>query len=158
MICLTRVDNRLLHGQVAYAWTKELGINAILIANDAIAQDAVRKSMMKLAKPEGTKLVFKSITESARLINEGATDPYRLFVIVESVDDLMRLVQACPMIDEVNLGNASPHEGARAIDKTFYATSEEERVLLELEAKGVHIFLQRVPGVVATEFSSNTSS
>lgn len=158
MICSTRVDNRLLHGQVAYAWTKELGVNAILIANDAVAQDPVRKSMMKLAKPEGTKLVFKSVAESARLINAGATDPYRLFIIVESVTDLVRLVDACPKIDAVNLGNANPHEGTRAIDKTFYITPEEEQTLRELEAKGVRIFLQRVPDVAATEFSSAISS
>ena len=35
MIKMLRVDHRLLHGQVAFSWTGYLGVNCILIANDA---------------------------------------------------------------------------------------------------------------------------
>lgn len=51
MILLLRVDHRLLHGQVAFSWTQTLGADCILIANDAVAGDELRKTTMKLAKP-----------------------------------------------------------------------------------------------------------
>ena len=61
MILLLRVDHRLLHGQVAFSWTQTLGADCILIANDAVAGDELRKTTMKLAKPQGVKLVIKDI-------------------------------------------------------------------------------------------------
>ena len=69
MILMTRVDCRLLHGQTAVSWTSGLGADCILIANDAVITDELRKTTMKLAKPAGTKLVIKNMEDSiAQLI------------------------------------------------------------------------------------------
>nr|WP_294021233.1 PfkB family carbohydrate kinase [uncultured Lachnoclostridium sp.] len=64
MIKLVRVDHRLLHGQVAMAWTQSLDVDCMLIANDAIMKDEIRKTTLKLAKPNGVKLVMKNIEDS----------------------------------------------------------------------------------------------
>ena len=61
MIILTRVDHRLLHGQVAFSWTQSLGADCILIANDDVPTNDIRKTTIKLAKPQGVKLVIKTI-------------------------------------------------------------------------------------------------
>ena len=53
MIILTRVDHRLLHGQVAFSWTQSLGADCILIANDDVPTNDIRKTTIKLAKPQG---------------------------------------------------------------------------------------------------------
>jgi fructoselysine/glucoselysine PTS system EIIB component len=53
MIRLLRVDHRLLHGQVAVSWSQNLDIDAILIANDDVPMDELRKTTIKLAKPQG---------------------------------------------------------------------------------------------------------
>ena len=77
MIKLLRVDHRLLHGQVAFSWTTNLGADCILIANDGIMHDDLRKTTVKLSKPAGTKLVIKNIEDSIAAINSGVTDIYR---------------------------------------------------------------------------------
>ena len=64
MIKLLRVDHRLLHGQVAFSWTQFLGADCILIANDSLMQDELRKTTIKLAKPQGVKVVMKNIQDS----------------------------------------------------------------------------------------------
>lgn len=71
MIKLLRVDHRLLHGQVAMAWTQSLDSDCILIANDAVVNDNIRKTTMKLAKPNGVKLVMKNIEDSIAALNAG---------------------------------------------------------------------------------------
>lgn len=43
MISLVRIDDRLIHGQVAVVWTKHLGVNRILVANDQIVNNDVQK-------------------------------------------------------------------------------------------------------------------
>lgn len=61
MIKLLRVDHRLLHGQVAFSWTQSLGTDCILVANDDVPENDIRKTTIKLAKPQGVKLVIKKI-------------------------------------------------------------------------------------------------
>ena len=35
-IVLTRIDNRLIHGQVATMWSSSVGANLLLVANDEV--------------------------------------------------------------------------------------------------------------------------
>lgn len=93
MIKLLRVDHRLLHGQVAMTWTQELETNCILIACDAVVKDDVRKTTLKLARPAGVKLVIKSVDDSIEALRSGVTDKYRLFIVVESIEDAYRLAK-----------------------------------------------------------------
>lgn len=64
MIKKLRVDHRLLHGQVAFSWTSALNVDCILIANDSVMKDELRKTTLKMAKPNGVKLVMKNIEDS----------------------------------------------------------------------------------------------
>lgn len=112
MIKLLRVDHRLVHGQVAMTWTQELDTNCILIASDSVVKDDVRKTTLKLARPAGVKLVIKSIEDSIEALNSGVTDKYRLFIVVESIEDAYRLAKGHNGIDHVNIGGTKPREGA----------------------------------------------
>jgi len=98
MIVLTRVDHRLLHGQVAFSWTAHLSADCILVANDDAASDETKKTIIKLGKPSGVKLVIKNIDNSIKAINSGVTDKYKLFIVVESVDDAYKLVKGVDQI------------------------------------------------------------
>ena len=91
MILLTRVDHRLLHGQVAFSWTQGLGADCILIANDDVPTNDLRKTTIKLAKPQGVKLVIKNIEDSIVALQSGVTDKYKLFIVVESIADAKKI-------------------------------------------------------------------
>ena len=73
MIKLLRVDYRLVHGQVAISWSRHIGADCILVANDEVAKDEMRQSMLRLSKPQGMKLVIKSIEDSVKSIKSGIT-------------------------------------------------------------------------------------
>ena len=120
MIKLVRVDHRLLHGQVAMAWTQSLDVDCMLIANDAIMKDDIRKTTLKLAKPNGVKLVMKNIEDSITALNSGVTDKYKLFIIVESIEDAV-------------------HDNRMFAERAFYclnATQVEARRTDEKKPKG----------------------
>lgn len=78
MIKLTRIDYRLIHGQVAMAWTQSIGADCLLVASDTVVHDEMRKATLKLAKPSGCKLVIKSVSDAITALNAGVTDKYRL--------------------------------------------------------------------------------
>jgi len=145
MIKCLRVDHRLLHGQVAFSWTSHLSADCILIACDAVMKDEIRKASIKLAKPQGVKLVIKNIEDSIAAINSGATDKYKLFIVVESIADAARLVEGTTCIKSVNLGGTKAKEGTRNISKAVNVFPEEEEILKRLSQNGIEVEIRMVP-------------
>ncbi|GCF94108.1 PTS sugar transporter [Enterococcus florum] len=145
MILLTRVDHRLLHGQVAFSWTQTIGADCILIANNDVPTNEIRKTTIKLAKPQGVKLVIKNIEDSIAALKSGVTDKYKLFIVVESIADAYKLAEAYPEIKRINLGGIKAKEGSRSIGKSVNVVPEEEELLKQLVEKGIEIDIQQVP-------------
>lgn len=147
MVVLLRIDDRLIHGQVALAWTPALGADCILVANDAAAHDALQRSMLKLACPQGVKLVVKTIDDAIAALASGVTDRYRLFIVTGSIEDAHRIVSRCPDISTVNIGGC--RESARAIRRLSAAAPVTERdmdLIRDLIARGVEVEVRQVPG------------
>ncbi len=145
MIKLLRVDHRLLHGQVAVSWTKFLGTNCILIANDDLMNDKIRMSTINLAKPQGVKVVMKNLKDSIEAIKSGITDKYNLLIVVESVGDAVKLVEEIEDIKQINLGGTKPREGTKNISKAINLTDKEMDILMEVEEKGIEVEIRQVP-------------
>lgn len=145
MIKLLRVDHRLLHGQVAFAWTSSISADCILIANDDVVTNDLRKMSMKLAKPNGVKLVIKSIEDSIEAINSGVTDKYKLLIVVESIADACKLAKGCEQVKSINLGGTKANEKTKSISKAVNILPDEIEMLKELIDKGVEVEIRMVP-------------
>ncbi len=145
MIKLVRVDHRLLHGQVAFSWTSSLSADCILIANDEVVNDELRKTTMKLAQPHGVKLVIKNMEDSIAAINSGVTDKYKLLIVVESIKDVYALAKGCPQVKSINLGGTKAKENTRNISKAVNVLAEEEVLLKELIQDGIEVEIRMVP-------------
>ena len=87
MIKLLRVDERLVHGQVALAWTNSLNADCIFVVNDAVRNDKLRLTTLKMAVPAGVKFVSKNVEDAIDALNSGKTDKYKMLVVVDSVVD-----------------------------------------------------------------------
>ncbi|TLQ06942.1 PTS sugar transporter subunit IIB [Marinilactibacillus psychrotolerans] len=153
MIILTRVDHRLLHGQVAFSWTQSIGADCILIANDDVPINEIRKTTIKLAKPQGVKLVIKTIEDSIKALKSGVTDKYKLFIVVDSIEDAYKLATECPEVNKINLGGTKAEEGKENISKAVNVTLEEKKLLRELNSEGLDVYIQMVPSEKAVKIS-----
>lgn len=145
MILLFRVDHRLLHGQVVFSWCSALNPDCILVADDDVVHDELRKTTLRLGKPAGTKLVIKSIEDAVDSINQGRTDRYRLFAVVSNVRDAVRMALACDQITEIDLGGTKAGDDKRQVSRMVYLTPEEEALLSDAQQKGVDVYVQAVP-------------
>lgn len=145
MIKLMRVDHRLLHGQVAFSWTNALGTDCILIANDSVPTDDIRKTTLKLSKPNGVKLVIKTIDDAIAAINSGVTDKYKLFIIVETIHDAKRMVERCQTVRAVNLGGTRKAEEKKAISKFIFASESDIEDIRAMLQAGAEVELRQVP-------------
>lgn len=144
VIRLLRVDHRLLHGQVAFSWTNSLQADCILIASDKVVKDDVWKTTLKLAKPQGVKLVIKSISDSMEAINSGVTDKYNLIIVVSNIKDAYDLIKSCPIFKSVNLGGTKMIEGYQQISKQIFASKEEIILLNELIDDGIEVEVRQL--------------
>lgn len=145
MIVLCRVDHRLLHGQVAFTWTQSVGSNCILIANDAVAKDDLRMTALRVSKPNGVKLVIKSVDDSLKALNSGVTDKYKLMILCESIKDAARLVEGYDKIKSINLGGINNEAGKKQISKAISVNEEEVEILKELNDKGIELEVRMIP-------------
>lgn len=145
MVKLLRVDHRLLHGQVVFSWCSQINPNCILVANDQVVNDEVRKAALRLGKPNDVKLVIKNIADSIEAINNGKTDKYDLMIVVNSIDDAVRLARGAEEIRSINLGGTKAKQGTHALSNMVYVTDEEEELLRKVIKEGIEVFIQAVP-------------
>ena len=59
-IVLSRIDERLIHGQVGVQWVGFAGANLVLVANDEVAEDPVQQNLMEMVLAEGIAVRFWS--------------------------------------------------------------------------------------------------
>ena len=113
-ILLTRIDNRLIHGQVATQWSSYLGANLLLVANDKVAGDSMRQGLMDMAAPAGAQTRYFTIEKTINIIGKAA-DRQLIFIICENPQDVLKLVEGGVPIKKVNIGNMHMAEGKRQV-------------------------------------------
>jgi fructoselysine and glucoselysine-specific PTS system IIB component len=145
MIKLTRIDDRLLHGQVAFTWTPALGVDCLLIANDKVAKDEFMKMTISLAKPAGTKLLIKSIADAATFLNDEKSKNAKVLLLVNSVKDAYAMVNAVAEVKSVNFGGLRTKEGAKLISKAIAVNDDDIGLIRELLDKGIELEVRQVP-------------
>ena len=91
-INLARIDTRLLHGQVATAWTPASKADRIIVASDEVAQDDLRKQLIKQAAPGGVKA---NVVPISKLI-EASKDPRfgntHALILFQNPQDALRAI------------------------------------------------------------------
>lgn len=153
-ILLTRIDNRLVHGQVGVTWTKTLGANLILVANDEVAAEPLQQKLMKAtAESSGAEIRFFSLEKTIQIISRAA-DRQKIFIVVKTPKDARKLVDGGVPIEELNVGNMHFAPGKKELTKKVYVDQNDKDDLHYLAAKGINVYIEDVPGDHKTEIDS----
>lgn len=147
-IVLTRIDNRLIHGQVATQWTNVIGANLILVANDEAAQDKMRQRLMDMAAPNGVATRYFTIQKTIDIIHKAA-ERQKIFIVCSSPSDVLKLVEGGVEITKVNVGNMHMAEGKRQVAQVVAVDDEDVRAFRALKDKGVELEIRKVPSEAA---------
>lgn len=150
MIKALRVDERLIHGQVAMAWTRDLGVQGIVVANDEASVNEMQKMTLKMAVPEGIKCIIKSVQESINLLNNPKAANMKILVLTKTVKDALTLYKQVEGIEYVNIGNAGRFASGDGTERTILCrsvslTNEELECLKELVELAPDTAMQMVP-------------
>jgi len=142
----SRIDGRLVHGQVANLWATKLDISRFMVVDDAVAENNIEKQGLKLATPSGVKLSVLPVEKAANNILAGKYDSQRLLIIAKNPQVYLQLVEAGVPIEEINVGNMSQTNETKSITKSINVTDEDISVFEKLDEKNIQIVAQMVPG------------
>lgn len=143
-ILLTRIDNRLIHGQVATQWSSFLDANLLLVANDKVANDKMRQGLMDMAAPAGAQTRYFTLEKTINIIHKAA-DRQRIFIICENPQDVLTLVEGGVPIKKVNIGNMHMAEGKRQVVGVVAVDDADVAAFKKLQELGVELEIQKVP-------------
>ncbi len=149
-ITALRVDDRLIHGQVAMTWTKQLAVQGIVVANDEAANDNTQKMALKMAVPGGIKSLIKPVDEAIRILNNPKASKMRILVLTRTVKDALKVRQSVGEIGFLNVGNTGRFDGIDVSEKlvltpTIMLTNSEQQALRDLVALDPKTCMQQVP-------------
>lgn len=143
-IVLSRIDERLVHGQVGVQWVGFTGANLVLVANDEVAEDAVQQSLMEMVLAEGIAVRFWSLQKTIDNIHRAA-DRQKILLVCKTPADFLRLVEGGVPATRINVGNMHYAEGKRQIAKTVSVDADDIAAFKGLQRAGVECFFQGVP-------------
>lgn len=143
-IKLARIDDRLLHGQVATVWTKETGVSRIVVVSDTVAEDGLRKSLITQAAPPGVKASVVGVDKMVRVFNNPKYDGEKTMLLFTGPEDVQRLIEAGVPISEVNIGGMSFGKGKTQITDAISVDDADVKSFDWLNDHGVKLEVRKV--------------
>ncbi|MBL5011352.1 PTS system fructose IIA component [Enterococcus lactis] len=147
-----RIDERLIHGQVAGIWAPSLHTQRIIVINDEAAADSLQKSSLRMAAPTSMRLSVLSVESAAKNIRSGKYGKQRLFLVFKNPTDVLRYLKAGGKLTHVNVGNMSYKEGSKDITKSIKVLEEEIDVFESIAAMDINVTAQLVPNDPVIDF------
>lgn len=145
-ILLTRIDNRLVHGQVGVTWTSTIGANLLVVVDDEVAGDDIQQKLMGMtADTYGFGIRFFSIEKTINVIGKAAPHQ-KIFLICRTPATVRKLVEGGVPLKDVNVGNMHFSEGKRQISNKVYVNAQDLEDLHFIKKNHINVFIQDVPG------------
>lgn len=140
-IVFVRIDDRLLHGQVARSWVKEEGANLIVVANDRVAEDRETQKLMNIATPLYADTRFLSVNNLIEKIKDDH-DGKKVLILVEGPEDALKLLDAGLDIKSINVGNMRELPGKEKVIDDVFLSAEDRANFKKIHDKGVKLDLR----------------
>lgn len=144
-ITLTRVDDRVIHGQTTTRWTKVRRVQGILVVSDDVAKDELRKKVLKAAAGN-LKLGVYNIEQGIESISKGMASNKDFFLISDSPQVFAKLLElGVDFGKTLNIGPMNSREGAKVIGRTVAIDQKDYDAFEYLHNNGVNIEFQLLP-------------
>lgn len=140
-----RVDERLIHGQVAMVWTNTIGVTRIVVVNNEAVNDESIIAALKISKPAGVKLSILSKEKAVNKFKDGIYDEDKVFLITKNIQDMSDLIEGGIQIESVNIGNIAKKEDAIQIKKSVHLTKDDISLIKNMIANGIKVTAQMIP-------------
>ncbi len=143
-IILTRIDDRLIHGQVITTWVKNHNIEQVLIINDKVAGDSVQQSVLTMSAPPELKVQVFGVEKFIEVAKKVEIKRRSMLLFTNSID-VSLLIEGGVPIHRVNVGGMRMQEGRKSLSRAVAVTPEEEQAFKSILARNIPVEIQMVP-------------
>ena len=144
-LVLARIDSRLLHGQVATAWSKATNPNRIIVVSDNVAKDGLRRSLIEQASPPGMNAHVVPIAKMCEVAKDTRFGDTKALLLFETPQDVVRALEGGVPIHEVNVGSMAHSQGKVYVNKVLSMDRSDIEAFETLKAKGIVFDVRKVP-------------
>lgn len=144
-VVLTRIDERLIHGQVMTSWLKLCAANVILIIDAASATNAFLKRILVAAAPKDVELQIMTEADAAAYLKEDSAPGEKVLILSKTPGPLLYALREGVTLDEIILGNMGGGPGRSRFNKNISASPAEIQDFRDIIALDVPIYCQMVP-------------
>ncbi|NBI43847.1 PTS mannose transporter subunit IIAB [[Haemophilus] felis] len=143
-IGLARIDDRLIHGQVATRWTKESRVTRIVVVNDDVAKDSVRSTMLKSVAPPGVTAHVVNVEKMIRVYNNPEYAGERMMLLFTNPTDVVRLMEAGVEFKSINVGGMAYKDGKKMITSAVSVDDKDIAAFKALDANNIELDVRKV--------------
>ncbi|AGX45406.1 mannose/fructose/sorbose PTS transporter subunit IIB [Clostridium saccharobutylicum] len=143
-IALARIDDRLIHGQVTTIWSKETKCQRIIICNDNVAKDEIRKTLLTQVAPLCIQTHVVSVDKAIRVINNPKYEKDVVLLLFTNPTDVLRLVDAGINIKSVNIGGMCFKEGRTQLTHAVSVNAEDVKAFKSLNDKNIELEIRKI--------------
>ena len=142
-----RVDQRMIHGQVAIAWSKAVNPNHIILANDSVANNSLQQSLMRVAVPKSVRLSMVSVDKTIGYLKRGLQPNENVFLLTSNIHDARTIFESVLLgkYDHLNIGNMTLKEKSIKLTDRIFATPEEIQDAKWFINNKIYIYFQMLP-------------
>ncbi len=151
-IVAVRIDERLIHGQVATMWAGAWRCTRIIVIDDKSASDDVLKAVLKISCPNGIRLSVLTVDKAATNLKKNKYDTDRITIVCKNPRVLWELHEKGFDVENITVGNMSKASDKIAICKSVAVLPEDAEAFHKLDELGVKLEYQLVPSEAATDF------
>lgn len=142
-LVLTRIDDRLIHGQIMTAWSRVTHAEQVLVIDDGVAQDDFMINVLENAIPDNMAIGVFSKEDGVEFLSEPLEAP--TLILAKVPQTLEYLVDHGIDIKEIDLGGMGAKQGRERIYHTISTSANENESFKRLMDKGVDVFIQIMP-------------
>nr|WP_228005677.1 PTS mannose transporter subunit IIAB [Xenorhabdus sp. BG5] len=143
-IALARIDDRLIHGQVATRWTKETNVKRIIVVSDEVAQDTVRSTLLKQVAPPGVSAHVIDVAKCVRVYNNPKYANERVMLLFTNPTDVLRIVEGGVAIESINIGGMAFRQGKTQINNAISVDKTDIEAFEKLNSRGIELEARKV--------------
>lgn len=143
-IVFTRIDDRLIHGQVMTAWVHETKANEIVIIDDDVAKDDFLKMIMTSSAPTGIKVLILEQDKAITYLKENA-DENKVIVLAKVPDVILNIIDGGVHLDKLNVGGMGARKDRSQLYRNISASDDERECFKKIIRKGTEVFVQVIP-------------
>ncbi len=145
MIVFTRIEDRLIHGQVVEGWVNFLKATAILVADDRVASNVLQRSIMEISVPQGLKVFIGTVEDICHRLRSAALSSERAILLFSAPGDVVRALALGLDCHVLNIGGMHYAPGKRKLIDVLAVDEDDLEALRTISAQGVKVDIQTVP-------------